>query len=88
MATPKTESLTNFNQVNWSPGTFETSMDITIFRVKIDKFFLVNAIENNNHKRVILSSSVSEEIHKVLFSQCVSSTPNDAEYATTNIMHF
>ncbi|KAF0755752.1 Uncharacterized protein FWK35_00017595 [Aphis craccivora] len=83
MATPKTESIMNFNQVIVSPGTFETVMDITIFESKLTNFFfLANRIENNIQKRAILLSSVSEEIHKVLFSLCVPNTPNDVEYDT------
>jgi len=39
MATPKTESIMNFNQVIVSPGTFETVMDITIFESKLTNFF-------------------------------------------------
>jgi len=39
MATPKTESIMNFNQVIGSPGTFETGMYITIFEAKLTNFF-------------------------------------------------
>jgi len=31
MAIPKTEFITNFNQIIGSPGTFETGTDIKIF---------------------------------------------------------
>ncbi|KAF0706188.1 Uncharacterized protein FWK35_00029568, partial [Aphis craccivora] len=72
----------NFNQVIGSPGTFETGMDITILEAKLTNFFFANTIENNIQKRAILLSSVSEEIHKVLFSLCVPSTPNEVEYDT------
>lgn len=82
MTTPKTDSIMNFNQVIGSPGTFKTGMDITIFETKLTNFFLANSIENNIQKRVILLSSVSEEIHMVLFSLCVPSTPDDVECDT------
>lgn len=82
MTTPKTDSIMNFSQVIGSPGTFETGMDITIFESKLTNFFMANSIENKIQKRAILLSSVSEEIHKVLFSLCVPSTPNDVEYDT------
>jgi hypothetical protein len=72
----------NFNQVIGSPGTFATGMDITNFESKLTNFFLANTIENNIQKKAILLSSVSEEIHKLLFSLCVPSTPNDVEYDT------
>ncbi|KAE9542436.1 hypothetical protein AGLY_003297 [Aphis glycines] len=71
MATPKTESIKNFNQVIRSPGTFET--------VKIDNFFfLANTIENNIQKRAILLSSVVRKITNL----CVPSSPNEVEYDT------
>ncbi|XP_060881602.1 uncharacterized protein LOC132953072 [Metopolophium dirhodum] len=82
MTSTKTEPIMNLNQVIGSPGTFETGMDITIFESKLTNFFLANSIENNIQKRAILLSSVSEEIHKVLFSLCVPNTPNDVEYDT------
>jgi len=53
------------NQV-WTSPFFNQSKPI---------FFLANAIENNKHKRVVLLLSVSEEIHKMLFSLCVPVEP-------------
>lgn len=82
MSSSKEDIKMNLNQIIGSPGTFETGMDITIFESKLTNFFLANSIANAIQKRAILLSSVSEEIHKVLFSLCVPSTPNDVEYDT------
>ena len=57
-------------------------MDITIFESKLNNFFLANSIENDIQKRAILLSSISEEIHKVLFSLCVPSKPDDIPFET------
>jgi len=57
----------NFNQVIGLSGTFETSMDITIFESKLTNLFWQMHSKTISNKKAILLLSVSEEIHKILF---------------------
>ncbi|VVC27772.1 Hypothetical protein CINCED_3A002874 [Cinara cedri] len=82
MSTSKAESKVNFNQIIGSPGILQTGMDIIIFWSKLKNFFLANLIENIIQKRAILLSSISGEIHKVLYGLCILSVPDDIEYAS------
>lgn len=77
-ATDNKNNLINFNQIIGSPRMFEMGMDITIFESKLNNFFLANDIQ----KRIILFSSVSEDIHDVLFSLMVPSESDNVAYKT------
>ncbi|XP_029347897.1 uncharacterized protein K02A2.6-like, partial [Acyrthosiphon pisum] len=65
-----------------SPGTFESGNDITIFESRLTNFFIANGISNEVQKRAILLSSISEEVHKILFSLCVPAKPDVQTYDT------
>ncbi|XP_050529608.1 uncharacterized protein LOC126899076 [Daktulosphaira vitifoliae] len=77
-----TKPTVSFNEVIGTPGIFEQGMDVTIFESKLTNFFLAIGIENEVKKKAILLSSVSEEIHKILYSLCVPSTPDTQTYST------
>ncbi|KAL4098951.1 hypothetical protein QTP88_023458 [Uroleucon formosanum] len=49
---------------------------------KLTNFFVANGISNEVQKRAILLSSVSEEVHKILFSLCVPAKLDGQTYDT------
>lgn len=75
MADGKT-SITQCHHIIGSPGKFESGNDIIIFESRLTNFFIANGITNEVQKKAIFLYSISEEVHKILFSLCVPHSPD------------
>jgi len=69
-----------YSQVIDSPGTFELDTDIKIFLSRLRNFFGANSITDETKKKAILLSSLSGDSHKLLYSLCLPTDPNDLSF--------
>ncbi|XP_060871351.1 uncharacterized protein LOC132945596 [Metopolophium dirhodum] len=68
---------TIYSQVIGSPGIFDQETNVKIYFARLKNFFTANGITQENKKRAILLTSISEEVHKTLFSLCLPEDPDN-----------
>lgn len=71
---------TIYSQVIGSPGIFDQETNVKIYFARLKNFFAANGITQENKKRAILLTSISEEVHKTLFSLCLPEDPDNKTF--------
>ncbi|KAL4142447.1 hypothetical protein QTP88_004902 [Uroleucon formosanum] len=71
---------TIYSQVIGSPGIFDQETNVKIYFARLKNFLAANGITQENKKRAILLTSISEEVHKTLFSLCLPENPDNKTF--------
>jgi hypothetical protein len=54
--------------------------DWTVYKRRMDNYFIVNAITDDNFKRAMLLTALDEEAYKLIFNLCLPTAPEDKSF--------
>ncbi|XP_050432724.1 uncharacterized protein K02A2.6-like [Adelges cooleyi] len=77
---------TIYSQVIGTPGIFDQETNVKIYFARLKNFFAANGITEESKKRAILLSSISEEVHKILFSLCLPEDPDGKTFESLSVI--
>ena len=85
-ATEPTSVRTIYSQIIGIPGILDQDTDVKIYFTRLKNFFSTNGITQENKKRAISLTSISEEAHKILFSLCLPEDPDNKTFESLSVI--